>query len=141
MGDGPQQKRSGTRVRPGRVLVIDDGAVIGAELMKSLSGHHVVVVECGEDALALFTAGKSYDLIVCEVLMPGMSGPELLSCLSTDYPGQAERLVFMMDRVVSPVVQYLLRGVPNLCLERPFDVEGLRSLLERRIRQPASKTA
>jgi CheY-like chemotaxis protein len=141
MAEGPQQKRSGTRVRPGRVLVIDDGAVVGAELMETLNGHHVVAVECGEDALALFAAGQAFDLIVCEVLMQGMSGPELLSCLGADYPGQGERLVFMTDRVVSPVVQHLLRGVPNLCLERPFDVEGLRSLLERRIRQPASKTA
>jgi CheY-like chemotaxis protein len=141
MGGGPQQTRSGTRVRPARILVIDDGTIVGAELADSLSCDQVVAVECGEDALALLTAGQSFDLILCEVMMPGMSGPELLSCLEADHPAQAERLVFMTDRIVTPVVQYLLEGVHNVCLERPFDLEGLRSLIERRIRQPASKTA
>jgi CheY-like chemotaxis protein len=141
MGDGPQKTQSGTQVRPARVLVIDDGAVVGAELAESLSSDRVETVECGEDALALLRAGQSFDLILCEVMMPGMTGPELLSCLASDHPTQAERLVFMTDRIVSPVVQHLLEGVPNLCLERPFDVEGLRSLIERRLRRPASRTA
>jgi CheY-like chemotaxis protein len=140
MGEGPKQTRSGTRVRPARVLVIDDGGV-GAELAQSLSGDRVVPVVCGEDALALIKAGQSFDLILCEVMMPGMTGPEVLSCLQADHPLQGERLVFMTDRIVSPVVQHLLEGVSNLCLERPFDLEGLRSLIERRIRQPASRTA
>jgi CheY-like chemotaxis protein len=121
--------------------VIDDRGVVGAELAQDLRDDRVVAVECGEDALALLDAGQSFDLILCEVLMPGMSGPELLSCLEANHPSQAERLVFMTDRIVSPVVEYLLEGVPNTCLERPFDLEGLRSLIERRIRQPASNTA
>jgi DNA-binding NtrC family response regulator len=141
VGDTPHKTRSGTRVRPARVLVIDDRGVVGAELAQDLRDDRVVAVECGEDALALLDAGQSFDLILCEVLMPGMSGPELLSCLEANHPSQAERLVFMTDRIVSPVVEYLLEGVPNTCLERPFDLEGLRSLIERRIRQPASNTA
>jgi|SRR5580692_5584231 CheY-like chemotaxis protein len=141
MGEGPQKTQSGTQVRPARVLVIDDGSVVGAELAESLSSDRVVAAECGEDALALLRAGQSFDLILCEVMMPGMTGPELLSCLAADHPAQAERLVFMTDRIVSPVVQHLLEGVHNLCLERPFDVEGLRSLIERRLRRPATRTA
>jgi CheY-like chemotaxis protein len=121
--------------------VIDDGAVVGGELVQNLTWAHVVAVECGEDALALFNAGQTFDLILCEVMMPGMTGPEVLSCLEADHPAQAERLVFMTDRVVSPVVQHLLKGPPNLCLERPFDREGLRSLIERCMRQPALHTA
>jgi CheY-like chemotaxis protein len=121
--------------------VVDDRGVVGAELAEDLRDVRVVAVECGEDALALLDAGQSFDLILCEVMMPGMSGPELLSCLEASHPLQAERLVFMTDRIVSPVVEYLLEGVPNSCLERPFDLEGLRSLIERRIRQPAANAA
>jgi len=136
MTGGPQKTRSGTRVRPARVLVVDDGAVIGPEVAAILDSEHVVSVECGEDALALLFAGQSYDLILCEVMMAGMTGPEFLAQLEADHPTQAERLVFMTDRIVSPVVQRLLEGVSNLCLERPFDAEGLRSLVERRKQQP-----
>jgi hypothetical protein len=35
---------------------------------------------------------------------------------------------------VSPVLQYLLDGAPNLCIEVPFDMDGLRALIERRTR-------
>jgi CheY-like chemotaxis protein len=119
------------------VLVIDDGASVGAELARSLgSACDVVAVSCGEDGLALFAAGQSFDLVLCEVLMKSMSGPEVLSSLEASHPNQAARLVFMTDRIVSPVIQRLLEGVPNLCLERPFDVEGLRGLIERRVRDP-----
>jgi CheY-like chemotaxis protein len=142
MADGPQKTRSGTRVRPARVLVIDDGAILGDEITAILNTEHVVAVECGEDALALFKAGQCFDLVLCEVMMPGMNGPDLLAHLEADHPAQAERLVFMTDRIVSPVVQRLLEGVANLCLERPFDIEGLRSLVERRKMLPrASQTA
>jgi CheY-like chemotaxis protein len=131
-----QKTISGTRVRPGRVLVIDEGALVGAELARSLNDEHdVVAVECGENALALLAAGMRFDLILCDAMMRGgMGGVALLACLRADHPAQADRLVFMTDRIVSPIVQRLLDGVPNLCVERPFDMDGLRSLVERRVR-------
>jgi CheY-like chemotaxis protein len=141
MSGGPEKKSSGTRVRPGRVLVIDDEGVVGDELARSLEEHDVVTVDCGEDALALVTAGQRFDLILCDVMMPGMNGAALLAHLEVDHPAQAERLIFMMDRMISPIIQHLLEGVPNLCIERPFDMEGLRALIERRIRTvPDSRT-
>jgi hypothetical protein len=36
---------------------------------------------------------------------------------------------------VSPVLQYLLDGAPNLCIEVPFEIEGLRAFIERRMRR------
>jgi CheY-like chemotaxis protein len=124
-------------VRPGRVLVVDDQAVVGSELVRSLPDHDVVAVECGEDALAILAAGQRFDLILCDVIMQGMNGTAVLASLEADLPAQAERIVFMADRMVSPIVQYLLDGVSNLCLERPLDLDGLRALIERRIRAVA----
>jgi DNA-binding NtrC family response regulator len=140
--NGPIQKSSGTRVRPGRVLIVDDQALVGRELAKNLPDHEIVAVECGEDALAVIGAGQHFDLILCDVIMQGMNGTAVLGFLENEHPTQAERLVFMADRMVSPIVQYLLDGVPNLCLERPLDLDGLRALIERRIRSvPDARTA
>lgn len=141
MSAGPRKPASGTRVRPGRILVVDDGAIVGAELAAALGDHDVVAVSCGEDALALLASGKTFDLVLSDVVMPGMSGVELLGCLRDRFPAQANRLVFMADRMVSPVVTHLLAGVSNLCVERPFDLDGLRALIERRIRTPVARTA
>jgi CheY-like chemotaxis protein len=143
LGGGSMQKTSsGTRVRPVRVLVIDEGALVGAELARSLSDHDVVAVECGENALALLGAGMRFDLILCDARLGGMSGAMLLASLRADHPTQADRVVFMTDRSASPIVDRLLDGVSNLCVERPFDMDGLRSLIERRVlTAPTSRTA
>lgn len=141
MARAPRKPTSGTRVRPGRVLVVDDGAVVGRELGRALPDHDVIAVSCGEDAVGLLRSGKTFDLVLSDIVMPGMSGIELLACLEDEFPAQADRLLFMADRMVSPVVAHLLAGVPNLCVERPFDLDGLRALIERRIRTPSARTA
>jgi CheY-like chemotaxis protein len=129
---------SGT-IRRGRVLVIDDEAFEGKELAKTLLEHRVVAVSTGADALSVIAAGCPYDLVLCDVMLRDMSGVELLSRLWRDHPDQAQRLVFMVRAHVSPVLQYLLDGAPNLCIEVPFDMDGLRALIERRIRTPSSR--
>jgi putative two-component system response regulator len=62
-----------------RVLVIDDETVIRmlvVEILES-AGHEVIAAESAERALALLEAG-SFDLVVSDVVMPGLSGLELL---------------------------------------------------------------
>jgi CheY-like chemotaxis protein len=123
---------SGT-IRRGRVLVIDEGSE-ARELAATLLEHRIVAVSSGADALSVIAAGCPYDLLLCDVMLRDMSGIELLSRLWHDHPDQAQRLVFMVRAQVSPVLQYLLDGAPNLCIEVPFDMDGLRALIERRTR-------
>jgi CheY-like chemotaxis protein len=127
---------SGT-LRRGRVLVVDEGSE-GQALAARLLEHRVVAVSSGTDALAVIAAGCPYDLVLSDVMLRDMSGVELLARLWRDHPDQAQRLVFMVRAHVSPVLQYLLDGAPNLCIEVPFDMDGLRALIERRTRRFAS---
>jgi CheY-like chemotaxis protein len=142
MSADPRSIESGVRVRPGRVLVVDDEAFVGNALAWSLTEHQVIAVASGKDALELLASGRRFDLVLSEVVMHGMNGIELLAELRRAFPAQAERVVFMTDRLVSPVVQRLLDGASNLCLERPFDMDGLRGLIDRRIRAvPGTRVA
>ena len=62
-----------------RILVIDDEAVVRmlvAEILET-AGHDVLVAESAEHALTLFEAGE-LELVVSDVVMPGLSGLELL---------------------------------------------------------------
>ena len=133
MNASPRRIESGT-IRRGRVLVVDDEAFEGKKLATRLLEHNVVAVSSGADALAVIAVGRPYDLVLCDVMLCDMTGVELSSRLRRDHPDQARRLVFMARRRVSPVLQYLLDGVQNLCIEVPLDIDGLRALIERRTR-------
>jgi CheY-like chemotaxis protein len=133
MNAASRRFESGT-IRPGRVLVVDDEAFEGRKLAQTLTEHSVVAVSSGADALAVIAVGRPYDVVLSAVLLRDMTGVELLSRLSRDHPDQAQRLIFMARPRVSPVLQYLLDGVPNLCIEVPFDMDGLRALIGRRTR-------
>jgi hypothetical protein len=47
---------------------------------------------------------------------------------------QAARIVFITGGLLLPQVRALLDSVPNTCLEKPLDLEGLRELIRRRVR-------
>jgi hypothetical protein len=72
-------------------------------------------------------------------MLRDMSGVELLARLWRDHPDQAQRLVFLVRAQLSPILQYLVDGVPNLCIEVPFDMDGLRALIERRTRTSSTR--
>jgi CheY-like chemotaxis protein len=133
MNASPRRIESGT-LRRGRVLVVDNEAFEGKKLARALIEHSVVAVSSGADALAVIAVGRPYDLVLCDVMLRDMTGVELLSRLTRDHPGQAQRLVFMAKPRLSPILQYLLDDVSNLCLEVPLDMDGLRALIERRTR-------
>jgi CheY-like chemotaxis protein len=133
MNGGPRKMESGT-IRRGRVLVVENEAFEGRRLAETFFEHEFVAVRSGAEALAVIAEGRPYDLVLCDVMLHDMTGVELLSRLWRDHPGQGQRLVFMTRQQVSPVLQYLLDAVPNLCFEAPVDVDGLRALIERRTR-------
>ncbi|TMB29249.1 MAG: response regulator, partial [Deltaproteobacteria bacterium] len=59
----------------GRVLVVDDEPMVGSSIRRLLGrDHDVVVVQSGKDAVAKIAAGERYDVILCDLLMPEMTG-------------------------------------------------------------------
>ena len=69
------------------VLVVDDDAVsrLVIEHILQAGGYETIAVDSAEDALVgLRSAVVSVDLIVCDYLMPGANGLDLLETLSAD---------------------------------------------------------
>jgi CheY-like chemotaxis protein len=62
------------------ILVVDDQQMVARSLQKMLerNGYHVLVANNGQDALGIvYELGREISLVVVDVLMPGMTGPEL----------------------------------------------------------------
>ncbi|MCA1735633.1 MAG: response regulator [Actinobacteria bacterium] len=76
------------RGQGGRILVIEDEARIAHLVARGLSqdGREVVVAEDGEVGMFLATT-ETFDLVLLDIGLPGVSGLDLLRKLATDQPG------------------------------------------------------
>jgi CheY-like chemotaxis protein len=116
------------------VALVDEptAAAIGAGLPP---GSRVLVVDLGGGTVDLslvalegFRRGNRYDLVFCDLKMPGLTGQELYHALQEVAPEQAERIVFMTANQEHPPHQAFLSSIANLYIEKPFDHQRLREL-------------
>jgi len=113
----------------GRILVIDDEAGIRATLQRMLGrDHDVVAVASGEEARDLLAKDRRFDLILCDLIMPRLSGMELHAWLAQVDPPLARQVVFITGGPFTPGAQEYVARTSNLRLEKPFDLAGLRRL-------------
>ncbi|WP_170319268.1 PAS domain S-box protein [Polyangium spumosum] len=119
-----------TKPRRGRVLVIDDEAPLANALKMFLADEHDVVVSTsGRDALALLEKDPSFDAILCDLMMPDVTGVDVHEALRERAPDVAARLVFVTGGAFTPRMRAFLEEVRNPQLEKPFDLPKLRALL------------
>jgi CheY-like chemotaxis protein/two-component sensor histidine kinase len=120
--------------RRGRVLVIDDEAMIGRAIERSLSREHdVVVAESGDLALRRFRAGERFDVILCDLMMPHVTGMDLYDALVELDRKQADCIVFMTGGAFTERSREFVAKVTNLRIEKPFELTRLRELVNERI--------
>ncbi len=113
-----------------RVLVVDDEPLIRAVLQRILGGDHdVVCASAGEQALALLETDL-FDLILCDVMMPGMSGLEVYRRIAAAKSGLEQRVVFMSGGTIGAVIEEQLDALPNRRLGKPFTVEQALELVD-----------
>ena len=118
-------------VAPGkkRVLVVDDEPMVGQLVRKVLSGHEVIAETSARSALARLRTDAGFDVILCDLMMPDVSGIDFYDQLGSIEAGLRGRVVFLSGGVFTDRVQSFLDGVPNRRLAKPFDVDALTAVL------------
>lgn len=120
--------------RRGRVAVVDDEPGIRRAIGRALaSAHEVVPFERGRALADRIAAGEHFDAILCDMMMPDMSGMELHQVLSLGAPEQADAMIFMTGGAFTPEARAFLASVPNARVDKPFDIAALRALVRSRI--------
>jgi PAS domain S-box-containing protein len=120
----------------GRVLVIDDEVLVATTLRRALSGEHDVVgVTDPHEAVRMITAGQSFDVILCDLMMPTATGMDLFHELSQVAPEHVPRMVFITGGAFTAQARTFLDTVPNARLEKPVDLRALRTLVNDRVRK------
>jgi CheY-like chemotaxis protein len=119
----------------GRLLIIDDEPMILGALRRALSAdYHVTSVSDGRRALALVCAGERYDAILCDLMMPELTGMDLFGEVRRLVPDQAERMIFVTGGAFTPRAREFLDRVPNARVEKPIDFQTLRILIRNLLR-------
>ena len=112
-----------------RVLVIDDEPMVLTAITRALSGHDVVPLQDAREALPLLVRDAAFDLILCDLMMPNLSGIELHDMMGTVAPRLRCRVVFLTGGAFTQRAREFLDQVPNRYLEKPFDPDDLRELV------------
>jgi CheY-like chemotaxis protein len=121
--------------RRGRILVVDDEKAIGIVVHLLLEEEHdVVEFVRAQDALALIRAGARFDVILCDLMMPEMSGVEFYTELSRVEPAQADRVVFMTGAVHRSTAWSFVDRLPNMRIDKPFTEEALIEIIRNALR-------
>jgi len=119
------------------VFVIDDEERVLRYLENALA-HHVVSVESdGRRAIDRIASGD-YDIVLCDLMMPKMSGREIHAELQEKYPDAAERMLFMTGGVFAEELASFLEELPGRWVEKPIDFGELESKIWSRIEALAS---
>jgi DNA-binding NtrC family response regulator len=93
--------------------------------------HEVMTVGSAAEARARFAAGEAFDVVLCDLVMPGESGMHLFEHVRETYPDLAPRFAFMTGGAFLPEAERFLQSVDNPRIEKPFDVASMRRLVER----------
>jgi PAS domain S-box-containing protein len=116
----------------GAILVVDDEPLILKTIAPLLAPEHDVVCESRADvALERIRAGQRFDAILCDLMMPEMTGIDLHSALLEIAPAQAQAMLFLTGGAFTARGRAFLERVSNPTLEKPFDA----AVLLQRVRQ------
>jgi CheY-like chemotaxis protein len=116
-------------------LVVDDEELVVRGVQRILSkGHDVVGVVAAKEALALCASGEKFDLILCDLMMPDMTGMDLHRELSRVAPEQADKMIFLTGGAFTPKARHFLSETPKEHLEKPFEPANLRAIVQRYLR-------
>jgi len=124
-------------VRRARVLVVDDEQRMAAAIRRHLAARHeVTAVHQAAEALRIVQAGERFDVILCDLMMPDITGMDLQERLTTLAPDQARRTIFMTGGAFTRRSQEFLIATPNPRLQKPLSMDELDATIERVLAAP-----
>ena len=119
-------------IKKGKILVVDDESGVRTLLERVLtqSGHSVDITDDASKALDKLSAGVSYDVILTDARMPGMSGKELYSKIIEKTPQMKNKIIFITGDVMGLDIKVFLAQNKLPYLAKPFDIELLKKQID-----------
>jgi signal transduction histidine kinase len=114
----------------GRVLVVDDEPMMVRAIARLLEGEHEIFSTTDPAfAVAEVERGARFDAILCDLVMPSMSGMDVFEAIQRIAPEQARSMIFVTGGAFTPTLQAFLSSVANARIEKPIDRSTLRAAI------------
>jgi signal transduction histidine kinase/CheY-like chemotaxis protein len=122
-----------------RILVVDDEPTVGALVARLLTdaGYHTEVCADGA-AVAGMLEQSDYDLVICDIKMPGFDGARVYEEIRGQAQGFADHILFMSGDTLSPATREFLGTSGAPFIEKPFDVGEFIATVRRLVERPRS---
>ena len=131
------RQKTGELPMPLRLLFVDDEPNIRRGYQRAFGKHHeVAVAGDGREALTLLDAGADFDVVICDLTMPNMTGMELFERLQVLHPRLTDRVIFVTGGAPTVEAQQFLATTTCPVLAKPFERQELTALIE--AHRPAS---
>ncbi|MEM9454591.1 MAG: ATP-binding protein [Myxococcota bacterium] len=131
----PEPSRSSRMSGVGRrVLIIDDDPLVASALRRLLATGEVEVADSGRQGIELLRGSDEFEVVLCDLMMPEVSGMDVYETVLEEHPEMAERFIFMTGGAFTNRARAFLESVPNPKLEKPFDGKTLRAMVAQHAR-------
>jgi CheY-like chemotaxis protein len=107
-----------------RVLVIDDEPLVGRAVERILAPGTVEVAVGGRAGLDRVLHDGPWDAILCDLVMPDLSGTDVFEAATRVRPALARRFVFMSGGAFTPRLRAFIDENPERCLGKPVRQRG-----------------
>ncbi|WP_437738848.1 hybrid sensor histidine kinase/response regulator [Sorangium sp. So ce1335] len=113
-----------------RVLVVEDEASLARALSEQLGRvHQVSIAPSADAAMGMLAGGQRFDVVLCDLRMPGMSGDVFYTRLRESDPALAQGFIFMTGVGFGADVERFLASSGRPLLEKPFSAEDALSAI------------
>lgn len=110
--------------------MIDDDPIVGRAVEKLVRDRHdVTVSDDPVAALARLEAGDRFDVILCDLMMPGLDGVSLYHRVNERDPAQAARMVFMSGGAFTSHAIAFLDAPGRKRMDKPFTRKDLEAAI------------
>lgn len=116
------------------ILLVDDEPVLQSMIRRMLQKEYdVTAVGAAKEALKMITGGTSFDLILCDLMMPDMTGMDLHAALERAAPEQAARMAFVTGGAFTDGARAFLDKMPGMVIEKPFTSAKIQEFVRARL--------
>ncbi len=144
-GDAGGSGNGGQPARRHRILVVDDEVQLGRLIKSFLADYDVTVANSGAEGRTNLDTPPPFDLVLCDLMMPDVTGMDLYEHVERTRPELCSRFVFMTGGAfTSPAVAFLdaVTAKGNACVEKPFRIDGLVATIAAKLAElEAAKTS